>query len=173
MERMSTLDAGFFFVEHDNVPMHIGSLAVFDGPAPSRQELSGCSRRSCRWCPGTARWCGPRRSRSSARCGRTTSTSDQAARAARDRAGPGRAGASSASWREDLRPPLDRARPLWEAWLLDGLKGGRWAILSKVHHCMVDGVGGNDLMTAIFDADPDAERAPARPLGAGAEPAHA
>ena len=52
---------------------------------------------------------------------------------------------------------LDRARPLWEAWLLEGLKGGRWAILSKVHHCVVDGIGGNDLMTAIFDITPDAE----------------
>ena len=39
MERMSTLDAGFFFVEHENVPMHLGSLAVFDGPAPGYEEL--------------------------------------------------------------------------------------------------------------------------------------
>jgi hypothetical protein len=55
--------------------------------------------------------------------------------------------------------PLDRHRPLWEEWLLDGLEGGRWAILSKVHHCMVDGVGGNDLMTQVFDTTPD-ERVP-------------
>ena len=34
MERMSTLDAGFYFVEHENVPMHMGSLAVFHGPLP-------------------------------------------------------------------------------------------------------------------------------------------
>jgi diacylglycerol O-acyltransferase len=54
--------------------------------------------------------------------------------------------------------PLDRGRPLWEAWLLTGLKGSQWAILSKVHHCVVDGIGGNDLMTAIFDLAPDAER---------------
>src|SRR5215475_11450119 len=39
MERMSTLDSGFFFVEHANVPMHLGSLAVFEGPAPTYQEL--------------------------------------------------------------------------------------------------------------------------------------
>ena len=63
------------------------------------------------------------------------------------------------SWRRGIfATRLDRARPLWEAWLLDGLKGGRWAILSKVHHCVVDGIGGNDLMTAIFDLAPDAER---------------
>jgi hypothetical protein len=40
MERMSTLDAGFYFAEHTNVPMHLGALAVFDGPAPSYQELA-------------------------------------------------------------------------------------------------------------------------------------
>jgi len=41
MERMSTLDAGFFFVEHDNVPMHIGSLAVFEGPMPAYDDVIG------------------------------------------------------------------------------------------------------------------------------------
>src|SRR5215813_10059139 len=39
VERMSTLDAGFYFVEHQNVPMHIGSLAVFEGPAPDYRDL--------------------------------------------------------------------------------------------------------------------------------------
>ncbi len=37
-ERMSALDAEFFFAEHANVPLHIGSVAVFDGPAPSRED---------------------------------------------------------------------------------------------------------------------------------------
>ena len=41
MERMSTLDAGFFFVEHRNVPMHLGSLMVFEGPAPAYPDLVG------------------------------------------------------------------------------------------------------------------------------------
>ena len=39
LDRMSSLDAEFFYAEHDNVPMHIGSVAVFEGPAPTRQEL--------------------------------------------------------------------------------------------------------------------------------------
>jgi len=39
LDRMSTLDAEFFYAEHHNVPMHIGSVAVFDGPAPTRAEL--------------------------------------------------------------------------------------------------------------------------------------
>ena len=39
LDRMSTLDAEFFYAEHHNVPMHIGSVGVFDGPAPTRAEL--------------------------------------------------------------------------------------------------------------------------------------
>jgi len=50
---------------------------------------------------------------------------------------------------------LDRARPLWEAWAVEGLENGRWALVSKVHHCMVDGVSSIDLMSVLFDADPD------------------
>jgi hypothetical protein len=78
MVRMSTLDAGFFFVEHQNVPMHMGSLAVFEGPARPMTTSSGCWPRSCRWCRATARRCVHYRSRSSVRCGWTTSTSRSA-----------------------------------------------------------------------------------------------
>src|SRR5262249_39743700 len=53
---------------------------------------------------------------------------------------------------------LDRDPPLWEGWLLGGIGGGRWGLGSKGHHCMVDGIGGTDLMTAIFDLSPDAAR---------------
>jgi diacylglycerol O-acyltransferase len=50
---------------------------------------------------------------------------------------------------------LDRSRPLWEAWIVDGLGDDRWAIVSKVHHCMVDGIAGVDLMSVILDSTPD------------------
>src|SRR5829696_7273780 len=53
------------------------------------------------------------------------------------------------------------AKPLWEVWLVEGLEGDRWALISKVHHCMVDGVAGNDLLQTIFDAAP-AAAAPAQ-----------
>jgi WS/DGAT/MGAT family acyltransferase len=54
---------------------------------------------------------------------------------------------------------LDRARPLWEMWMVEGMENDRWAIISKVHHCMVDGVSGSDLLGLILDAEPDAEAA--------------
>ncbi len=56
---------------------------------------------------------------------------------------------------------LDRARPLWEI-VLVGLADGRWALVSKTHHCMVDGVGSVELAQTLFDATPDAPAAAER-----------
>jgi WS/DGAT/MGAT family acyltransferase len=55
---------------------------------------------------------------------------------------------------------LDMAKPLWELWLVEGLSDNRWAIISKVHHCMVDGIAGTDLMQLMFDLEPDAKHDP-------------
>jgi WS/DGAT/MGAT family acyltransferase len=50
---------------------------------------------------------------------------------------------------------LDRGKPLWETWVVEGLEGDRFAMIMKVHHCMIDGVGGVDLADIMFAADPD------------------
>lgn len=55
-----------------------------------------------------------------------------------------------------LSQPLDRDRPLWEMWLVEGLERDRFALLIKVHHCMMDGVAGASLLTKLFRAEPDA-----------------
>ena len=49
---------------------------------------------------------------------------------------------------------MDRDRPLWEYWFCEGLDGGRWALLSKIHHSMVDGVSGSDLYRLVLDPSP-------------------
>lgn len=53
---------------------------------------------------------------------------------------------------------LDRGKPLWETWIVEGLEGGRMAMISKVHHCMVDGISGVDLLSVLMS--PTAETAP-------------
>jgi WS/DGAT/MGAT family acyltransferase len=66
---------------------------------------------------------------------------------------------------------LDLSRPLWETWLVNGLDGGRWALINKTHHAMIDGISGADIVAMLLDRDPKA--AEARPAPAwipGAEP---
>jgi WS/DGAT/MGAT family acyltransferase len=61
--------------------------------------------------------------------------------------------------------PLDRERPLWEFWVVEGLEGGkRFAIVNKVHHCMIDGISGVDLMAILLAPDPEAEPEPSPPF---------
>ena len=58
---------------------------------------------------------------------------------------------------------LDRDKPLWEIWLVDGLEGDRFAMLSKTHHALVDGISGVDIMSVLFDTSPE----PAAPPDTG------
>ena len=160
MERMSTLDAGFFFVQHQNVPMHMGSLAVFEGPAPAYDDLIRLLAAKLPLVP---------RYRQTVRALplqilRPVWVDDEhfeISYHARHAAVPAPGGPEQlrALATKIFARRLDRARPLWEAWLLEGVDGGRWALLLEVHHCMVDGVGGTDLMTVMFDLGPDAPSA--------------
>src|SRR5215210_776261 len=58
---------------------------------------------------------------------------------------------------------LDRDKPLWEIWLVEGLEGDRFAMLSKTHHALVDGISGVDIMSVLFDTSPE----PAAPTDTG------
>jgi diacylglycerol O-acyltransferase / wax synthase len=58
---------------------------------------------------------------------------------------------------EILEKQLDRARPLWEIWVVEGLSRGRFAVVSKFHHCMIDGAGGVDLVGILLSRTPDPE----------------
>jgi WS/DGAT/MGAT family acyltransferase len=73
-----------------------------------------------------------------------------------------------------MAQPLDRSKPLWELWIIEGLEGDRFATILKTHHCMIDGVAGVDLVSRLFSVDPNTNipKAPAyhpRPLPTGAE----
>jgi diacylglycerol O-acyltransferase len=162
MERMSTLDAGFYFVEDENTPMHVGSVGVFEGPPPGYGDLV---RLLVAKLPKVPRY--RQRVRTTPlHLGRPAWVDDEHFEIlyhVRHTAVPAPGGA------EQLRnlagrlfaQRLDLAKPLWEMWLVEGLEGGRWAIISKVHHCMIDGVAGWDLAALLLDTSPDAEHPPA------------
>ena len=60
---------------------------------------------------------------------------------------------------------LDRSKPLWEIWLIEGLQGGRFAVVGKTHHAMVDGVSGVDITTVLYDAEKEPDETPTPPEG--------
>lgn len=170
METLSTLDAGFYFVEHENVPMHIGSLAIFEGPAPSYADFVRLLAAKLPLVP---------RYRQVVRTAplhlfRPVWADDQHFEIGyhvRHSAVPRPGGAEQLRNQVSriLAQRLDPRRPLWEAWLFEGISGGRWALLSKVHHCVVDGIGGSELMTVLFDLSP--EYSPPEPAPWDPEPA--
>src|SRR5215472_3461884 len=171
MEPMSTLDAGFFFAESANVPMHLGALAVFEGPAPSYRELACLYAAKLPRVPSyrqVVRTAPMHMFRPVWADDENFELGHHLCRAAVPK--PGRTPELHRLASQLYAQPLDLSRPLWEAWLLDGIEAGRWAILSKVHHCMVDGIGGAAMMAELFDLCPDAEP-PAPPADWEPQPA--
>lgn len=158
IERMSALDAGFFFVDDTTNPMHVGSVTVFEGPPPSYGDvvrlllakLDGVPRyrqrvRTLPFSFGRPVWADDEHFQILYHMRHTAVPSPGGAEELRNLAG------------RVFEQRLDRGKPLWEMWLVEGLADGRWAIISKVHHCMVDGVAGADLMSTLFDLTPEAQ----------------
>ncbi len=163
-ERLSAQDATFLWAERENAPMHVGALAIFES-GPLRNADGGVDfaryrgalesvlhwvpryRQKLAWTPleGWPVWVDDRhfdigyhlRHLSLARPGTLAQLRELASRI--------------------LARPLDRTRPLWEIWVIEGLEGGdQFALLNKVHHCMIDGAAGANISQILMSPSPNA-----------------
>ena len=154
MDRLSTLDAEFLHLEDGLTHLHIAGVSVFEGPTPGIADLRGLLAAKLDQIPRYRQ-----RVRSvPLELGRPIWVDDPhflLEYHVRHTAlpAPGDDATLRALMGRLMSQPLDRDRPLWESWLVEGLSDDRWALISKVHHCMVDGVSGVDLLTILLDIE--------------------
>lgn len=171
MEHLSTLDAEFLHVEDGIAHMHIAGACVFTGPPPTLDELSRLVRGKMYQIPRYRQ-----RVRSvPLELGRPTWADDpefDLRYHLRRTALPGQGddAAFCALMGRLMSQPLDRDRPLWETWLVEGVEGGNWALIFKVHHCLVDGVAGAELLEVLLDLEPTTDVPEPRPWEPAPEP---
>jgi len=169
---MGSLDAMFIAIEDAVNHMHIGSVGIFEGPPPAYDDFLALVAAKIQLVPRYRQ----RVREAPASIGRPLWIDDVEFdleyHVRHTALPPGeRYGLEDLVGRV-MSHPLDRRRPLWEMWLIEGLDDGRWALLSKVHHCVVDGIAGSDLLAVIMDLEPDSPRP--RPDGwqPASEPSH-
>jgi diacylglycerol O-acyltransferase / wax synthase len=171
MDRLSALDAEFLHLEDGIAHMHVAGVSVFEGPLPvdrvvelvkAKLHLIPRYRQRVRSVPfelGRPVWVDDPHFRLDYHVRHTALPS------------PGDDASLCRLMGRVMSQPLDRNRPLWELWLVEGLRDGSWAAISKVHHCMVDGISGVDLLTVLLDPRPDVSLPPPPPWTPAPEPA--
>ncbi len=153
-DRLTPLDTTFLLLERDGQPMHIGGLMVFEGPAPSYDQLCAYLdsrldqvpryRQRIQSVPldlGQPVWVDDENFEMEFHVRHTAVPK------------PGKAEQVERLASRLLSQRLDLDRPLWEMWLVEGLAKGRWALINKAHHAMIDGLSGHDIMEVILDTD--------------------
>jgi diacylglycerol O-acyltransferase len=161
-ERLSALDASFLAIEDGASHMHIGAVAVFDA-APLRAAHGGIDfdrvmdlmaagihrvpryRQRLAWAPlfGQPVWVDDARFNLHYHVRHTHLPRPGDARQLKRMAG------------RLMSQELDRGKPLWEMWVVEGLEDDRFAIVTKAHHCMIDGVGSVELTSSVMRPTPD------------------
>jgi len=174
MDRLSALDAEFLHLEDGIEHMHIAGACVFDNPPPSIDDIAKVINAKLHLIP---------RYRQRVRSvpfelGRPVWVDDphfDLLYHVRHTAlpAPGDDATFCRLMGRIMSQPLDRDRPLWEAWLVEGLEGGRWALIFKVHHCMLDGIAGVGLLTVVLDLEADTALGQPQPWEPRREPSGA
>ena len=154
-DRLTAVDASFLAQEGPTSHMHVGAVMIFEGPAPAYDDLADHVRTRLHLVPRFRQ----KLAFPPLETGRPLWVDDPNFNLeyhVRDTAlpAPGSEKQLRALAARVHSQALDRSKPLWEMWLVQGLEGGRFALLSKTHHALVDGVSGVDLATVLFDLQP-------------------
>ena len=154
-DRLTAIDASFLHQEKQSSHMHVGALVTFEGPPPARDDFVAHLEARLALIPRYRQ----RLAFPPFELGRPFWVDDPSFNLhyhVRHTALP-RPGSD-----EQLRElagrifsqRLDRSKPLWEVWIIQGLEQNRFALISKTHHALVDGVAGVDIATVLFDLSP-------------------
>ena len=170
-ERLSVLDELFLHLEGPNAHMHVGGVAIFEGPPPDYDEVLDMIRRRLQLVPrfrqklatvplGLARpvWADDTHFNLEYHVRHTALPA------------PGDDTKLKRLTARIMSQQLDRSKPLWEIWFAEGLGGDRFALISKTHHCLVDGVSGADIMSVILDLGPEPMEIEEQPWKPSPEP---
>jgi diacylglycerol O-acyltransferase / wax synthase len=162
--RLSGLDASFLHLERSGAHMHVASTIIFEGAPPthaefrdhiaSRLHLVPRFRQRLRQVPlhqGRPVWIDDPHLNLDYHVRQTALPAPGSEEQLRNLAA------------RIFSQQLDRSKPLWELWLVEGLRDGRFAIIGKSHHALVDGVSGVDITTVLFDLDAEPQGTPAAP----------
>jgi diacylglycerol O-acyltransferase / wax synthase len=155
MDRLSAVDASFLAQEGRASHMHVGAVLVFEGPPPAYEELVAHVQSRLHLVPryrqklafprfemGRPLWIDDPRFNIEYHVRHTALPEPGSIDELRLLAG------------RIFSQRLDRSKPLWETWLVQGLNDNRFALITKTHHAMVDGISGVDLATVLFDLSP-------------------
>jgi WS/DGAT/MGAT family acyltransferase len=161
LDRLTAVDASFLTNESSNSHMHVGAILLFEGPPPKYVDLVEHVRSRLKLVPrfrqklvvppleaGRPLWADDVNFNLTYHI-RHTALPEPGGEAQLKRLA-GRI----------FSQQLDRSKPLWEMWLAQGLERDRFAILTKTHHAMVDGISGVDIGTVLFDFEPVPEPRP-------------
>src|SRR5215217_6216022 len=160
-DRLTAVDASFLAQEVENAHMHVGAVLIFEGPPPDYEDFCTQIRSRLHLVPRYRQ----KLAFPPLETGRPLWIDDPSFNLqyhVRHTAVP------APGSEEQLRAlaarvhsqRLDRSKPLWETWLVQGLEDNRFALISKTHHALVDGVAGVDLATVLFDLEPQPKSAP-------------
>ncbi|GAC1521542.1 MAG: wax ester/triacylglycerol synthase family O-acyltransferase [Thermoleophilaceae bacterium] len=159
MDRLSAIDASFLTEERGGSHMHVGALLVFEGPPPAYDELAEQVESRLHLVPryrhklafppletGRPVWIDDPRFNLDYHLRHTALPT------------PGSQEQLRLLAARIFSQRLDRTKPLWETWLVQGLEDDRFALISKTHHAMIDGISGVDLASVLFDLTPEPTR---------------